>query len=155
MVSKNKSPNDILLDLRSKFRDATTRGTLSGDQRAIFELTMIQILNEAEEQRQKCLKLQADHERDAARAGAQANSFNMIQNIVSTVFGNVIDKVQEAEGADEEDDLEDDERTPEEIEALKALTARQDEARAKRSKTSKKKTSKKTTKKTTKKTASK
>jgi hypothetical protein len=89
--------SDIFLNLREKFREAACKGILTGDQKTIFELTMVQILNEAESQRQKCLKIQADHEREAANAAVQANSFAVIQDVILNVFTNVISKVQDSE----------------------------------------------------------
>lgn len=136
-MDKHKDPGQIILDLRQKFRDATTAGILSGDQRSIFELTLISILNEAEEQRQRCLKIKQEREREAARAEAQAVSFNSIQNTILLVFGSILDKIEKSEEenrevekqrAEEQDFSEEEKANLEEIEkkqkaAAKARTA--------------------------------
>jgi hypothetical protein len=130
MTDKHKDPGQILIDLRGKFREASTIGVLGGEQKALFELTLISILNEAEEQRQKCLKLKQQYERDAERAEAQAVSFNMIQNVVYNVFGGILDKVkksnEEEKEISEEKKLLENELTKEEVVELKKIEKKQE-----------------------------
>lgn len=122
----DKDPGQILIDLRSKFREATTLGLLSGTQRTLFELTLISIINEAEEQRQKCLKLKHQYEREAAKAEAQASSFASMENIIYNVFGNLINKTKQA---DEEPEIKEESETKpiskDEEDALKLLKQKQ------------------------------
>lgn len=149
-MDKNKDPGQVLIDLRSVFREAVTSGILSGDQKAIFELTLISILNEAEEQRQRCLKLKNQYEREAARAEAQAASFQMTQNLVYKVFGSIVRKLQKNEIA--EDVIYEDEKqdlSENEIAAITAIAERQaQEQKAKIEDAKSANSTKKTTKKT-------
>lgn len=87
-----KDPNQILIDLRAKFREATSTGLISGEQKVLFELTLISIINEAEENRQKCLKLKQQYEREAAKAEAQASAYASIENTIYNVFGTIVNK---------------------------------------------------------------
>jgi hypothetical protein len=141
MTDKHKDPGQILIDLRMKFREAAAVGVLGGEQKALFELTLISILNEAEEQRQKCLKLKHQYERDAERAEAQAISFNMIQNVVYNVFGNILDKVnksnqEEKELVEEKEKLEN-ELTKEEVLELEKINKKQESVRIKKTRVKK------------------
>lgn len=147
-MDKNKDPGQVLIDLRKTFRDAVTAGILSGDQKAIFELTLISILNEAEEQRQRCLKLKYQFEREAARAEAQASSFQVTQNLVYNVFGSIVRKLQQNE-AKEAEEAEEKFFSEEEIAAIAAITERQAAEEALEQAERRAKGSKKTTKKTT------
>jgi|SRR5690606_25021232 len=131
-MDKAKDPAQVLIDLRNKFREAAIAGILTGDQKSIFELTLISILNEAEEQRQRCLQLKHQYEREAARADAQATSFQTTQNLVYTVFGSIIRKLQQQEVVEnpKEDIVEHDKKddlSEEEIAAVAAIAAKQAE----------------------------
>lgn len=138
MVDKRKDPGQVLIDLRAKFREATSVGLLSGEQKSLFELTLISLVNEAEEQRQKCLRIKLDHEREAARAEAQASSFHMVENLIYTVFGNIVNKVktarEEEQKEDEEEEKEKEELSEEEKKSLAELEKRQEIAKTRRSK---------------------
>jgi hypothetical protein len=99
---EGKDPGQILIDLRAKFREATTLGLVNGDQRTLFELTLISIINEAEEQRQKCLKLKQQYEREAAKAEAQASSYSSMENMIYNIFGSIINKTKANKQTEEE-----------------------------------------------------
>jgi hypothetical protein len=99
---ENKDPGQILIDLRAKFREATTLGLINGDQKILFELTLISIVNEAEEQRQKCLKLKQQYEREAGKAEAQASSYSAMENMIYNVFGSIINKTKTNKQTEEE-----------------------------------------------------
>lgn len=128
----DKEPGQILIDLRSKFREATTLGLLSGEQRTLFELTLISIINEAEEQRQKCLKLKHQYEREAAKAEAQASSFASMENIIYNVFGSLINKTKQSENEEINTvDTEIKNVSLAETEALKLLKQKQSKQKSK------------------------
>ena len=146
MVNKSKDPSDILVDLRVKFRDAANAGVLSGDQKAVFELTLVQILNEAEKERQNCLRLKNDYEIKAAQVQAQASSFSAMQNIVYSTFGNIIDKVKSIDDPEEKEVQE--ELSTKEEGVLKEIAQRQESNKNVRASKAKAKIQRKTTKKT-------
>jgi len=146
MVDKSKDPSSVLVDLRGKFRDAARAGVLSGDQKAVFELTLVQIINEAEKERQKCLRLKSDFEIKAAQAEAQASSFNAMQNIIHSTFGNVIDKVKSIDDPEEKEVQE--ELSTKEEGVLKEIAQRQESNKNVRASKAKAKIQRKTTKKT-------
>lgn len=150
-MDKNKESGQVLIDLRNKFREATSIGILSGEQKAIFELTMISILNESEEQRQRCLKLKQQHEREAARAEAQAASFQTTQNLIYTVFGSIIGKIKQSQAEVEEAQAEKEDLSDSEMKAIKEIEKRQI---AKEKQTQRRDVRKGASKKTTKKTTS-
>jgi hypothetical protein len=121
---ESKDPGQILIDLRAKFREATTLGLVNGEQRTLFELTLISIINEAEEQRQKCLKLKQQYEREAAKAEAQASSYSAMENMIYNIFGSIINKTKANKQTEEEIqniEKENNTLTEEELNALSNL----------------------------------
>ena len=88
-----------ILKLRRRIGDAVSRGLFSSESKDFFEGTLIQIMNDAERNRQNCLSQSENFRRQAAVADGQAGAFSSTISIVYNVLNGLV-------AADEKDDAE-------------------------------------------------
>jgi len=99
--------SEDILKLRKRIADAANRGLLSGD-KDFFEATLIQIMNDAEKNRQNCLTSSENLRRQAAVMDGQAGAFASVSSIILSVLNGfvVADERAEAEQAARQAELE-------------------------------------------------
>jgi hypothetical protein len=112
-----------LVKLRKRMLDAITAGVVEDNVKDFYEATLIQIMNEAEKQRQTCLARAEDMRRQAAVADGQAHAFTQVSSIVYSVLNGYImvaerQQREEAERAAENAEKEADKAAALEAEAL-------------------------------------
>lgn len=125
-----------LIKLRKRVTDAVGHGIIDSNLRDFYEGTLIQIMNEAERQRQHCVKQAEDLRRQAAVLEGQAQAFSQQSSIVYSVLNGFIiqaEKVayQEAQ-AKEEREKNEAEQTDEEKENLRKIEAKQSEPKSRK-----------------------
>jgi hypothetical protein len=81
---------DELVKLRKRMLDALNLGVIDTNSKDIYEATLIQIMNEAERQRQTCVARAEDLRRQAAIADGQAAAFTQVGSIVYNVLNGYI-----------------------------------------------------------------
>ena len=86
-----------LFKLRQKFQDALKSGVVSEDSKDIFEATLIQILNDAEKNRQNCTTQADNLRRQAAVFDGQASAFASVSSIVYGVLNGFVMVAEKAE----------------------------------------------------------
>jgi hypothetical protein len=129
--------NEDIVSLRERMTDAVERRFFDKETGGFVQVSLIQIMKEAERKRQSCAK-QAEHFRSqAVNAEGQAAAYGTISSIVNAVFQSML-SAEERRSAEEE---ENEKRLKEEKEERAAAAT---EATSKTTK----KTAKKTTKRT-------
>jgi len=128
-------PEDIV-KLRKRVADAVSKGVVNSDGKDFFEATLIQIMNDAEKNRQNCVQQAENLRRQAAIMDGQAGAFASVSSIVYNVLNGF---VVVAEKDEEERRLAEEEKRQAEEEEKQAEPAAQVEADAKPKKISKKK----------------
>ena len=88
-----------LFKLRQKFQDAIQKGVVSEDGKDIFEATLIQILNDAEKNRQNCVTQADNLRRQASVFDGQAAAFASVGSIVYGVINGFVMLADKAEKA--------------------------------------------------------
>jgi hypothetical protein len=83
--------------LRQKFQDAILKGVIAEDGRDIFEATLIQIMNDAEKNRQNCLTQAENLRRQAAVFDGQAGAFASVSSIIYGVLSGFVTLAEKAE----------------------------------------------------------
>ena len=86
-----------LFKLRQKFQDALTKGVVSEDGKDIFEATLIQVLNDAEKNRQNCVSQSENLRRQASVFDGQASAFASVSSIVYNVLNGFVIMAERAE----------------------------------------------------------
>jgi hypothetical protein len=79
-----------LVKLRKRMLDAIAAGVVGDDVKDFYEATLIQIMNEAERQRQVCVARAEDLRRQAAIADGQSAAFTQVSSIVYSVLNGYI-----------------------------------------------------------------
>lgn len=79
-----------LVKLRKRMLDAVAAGVVNGDIKDFYEATLLQIMNEAERQRQACISRAEDLRRQAAIADGQSSAFTQVSSIVYSVLNGYI-----------------------------------------------------------------
>lgn len=97
---------DDLVRLRKRMVDALNVGVLDSNSKDLYEATLIQIMNEAEKQRQVCVSRADELRRQAAIADGQSHAFTQVSSIVYSVINGFISvtekqRQEELERADE------------------------------------------------------
>ena len=75
-----------LFKLRQKFQDAITKGVISEDNKDIFEATLIQIMNDAEKNKQNCINQAENLRKQASVFDGQASAFASVSSIIYNVI---------------------------------------------------------------------
>lgn len=79
-----------IVKLRKRMLDAVGAGVVDNDIKEFYEATLLQIMNEAERQRQACLSRADDLRRQAAVADGQGSAFTQVSSIVYNVLNGYI-----------------------------------------------------------------
>lgn len=95
-----------LVKLRKRILDAMSFDLVNSDSKELYEATLIQIMNEAERQRQACVARAEELRRQAGVADGQANAFTQMGSIIYNVLNGYVmaaerQKREEAERAAE------------------------------------------------------
>jgi hypothetical protein len=118
-----------LVNLRKRIADAVRLGVVPEDGKAIFETTLIQVMNDAERNRQRCLQVAEDSRRRMTQAEAQASAFSQISSIVYAIVNGFVVAAERSDEPDEPDEK----LSEKEEQALKALAKAQKTAVKKKS----------------------
>lgn len=81
---------DDLLKLRKRMLDALDLGVIDNNSKDLYEATLIQVMNEAEKQRQVCVARAEDLRKQAAIADGQSHAFTQVSSIVYSVLNGYI-----------------------------------------------------------------
>ena len=131
--------NEDIISLRERMTDAVEKQFFNQETGGFVQVSLIQIMKEAERKRQACAK-QAEHFRSqAVNAEGQAAAYGTISSIVNGVFQSMLN-VEEKNAAEEKEMEEELAEKAAAIEAAKSEAAKKTET--------KKKTTKRTTRKT-------
>ena len=79
-----------LINLRKRLTDAISVGLIDASQKDFFEATLIQIMNDAEKNKQICLTTSENLKKQAAIAEGQAQAFSSVSSIVYNVIHGLI-----------------------------------------------------------------
>lgn len=94
MAKLEDSNAEKIIRLRKRVLDAVKVGVLDQESKPFYEATLIQILNEAERNRQKCMSIMDDHKKKIIQAEAQANAYSQISSVLYNVLNGFVE-VQE------------------------------------------------------------
>lgn len=81
---------DDLIKLRKKIADAIAIGVVDDGSKDLYEATLIQVMNEAERQRQTCVGRAEDLRRQAAIADGQSAAFSQVSSIIYNIINGYI-----------------------------------------------------------------
>jgi len=117
---------DDLLKLRKRLIDAISIGLIDPSQKDFFEASLIQMMNDAEKNRQNCLTTAENLKKQAAIAEGQAQAFSSMSSIIYNVINALIlqnerNKIDEDRRAQELAEMQ---KTMSEQENQKAKTSR-------------------------------
>ncbi len=79
-----------ILKLRKRVNDAAIKGVVPSDGKSILEATLIQIMNEAEKNRQNCLTNAENLRKQASTFEGQAGAFASVSSIVFNVINGFV-----------------------------------------------------------------
>ena len=79
-----------LIKLRKRVSDALSLGVVDDAAKDLYEATLIQVMNEAEKQRQACVARAEDMRRQAAIADGQSHAFSQVSSIVYSVINGFV-----------------------------------------------------------------
>lgn len=79
-----------ILKLRKRVSDAAIKGVVSSDGKDFLEATLIQIMNEAEKNRQNCLTNAENLRKQASTFEGQAGAFASVSSIVFNVINGFV-----------------------------------------------------------------
>lgn len=91
-----------LSNLRRRMIDAVALGVIDRKNKDIYEGTLLQIMNEAEKQRGRCMELKANYERQMAQAEAQAHAYTQVVSIVYAVLNGFVAAAERSVQEDQE-----------------------------------------------------
>lgn len=108
--------NEELSRIRQKVIDAVSEGVVSDENRDFYEATLIQIMNDAERNRQTCLNSVDTLKRQIATLEGQAQAFSSFSSIIFNVLNGFIVQEQKnkADIARREQELEEIKKAQEE-----------------------------------------
>ena len=92
--------SEDILKLRKRVADAVMAGVVEPNLKDFYEATLLQVLNEAERQRQVCVAQSESFRKQAAAADGQASAYAAMGSIVFNVLNSYI---LQAERADREE----------------------------------------------------
>lgn len=79
-----------ILKLRQRVQDAIRKGVVAQDGKEIFEATLIQVMNDAERNRQNCITQAENLRRQASVFDGQAGAFASVSSIVYNVLNGFV-----------------------------------------------------------------
>jgi hypothetical protein len=93
---------DDLVRLRKRMIDALDLGVINSNSKDLYEATLIQIMNEAEKQRQTCVARAEDMRRQAAIADGQSHAFSQVSSIIYNVLNGYINVAEKQKREEQE-----------------------------------------------------
>jgi altronate dehydratase len=121
--------NEDVDRLRHRLSDLLAMGLLDDASKGTYELTLLQVMNESERQRQTCIKRADSLKMQAATAEGQAAAFSMISSIVNNVVNSLVRK---SEKATEEEEMLAAEKLEREVAKAKEVKSKKTTSRKKR-----------------------
>ena len=122
--------NDALVKVRQKVIDAVRLGIID---KSLYEATLIQLLKDVERRRRRCLDLERDHLRDAAKAAAEAQGYQSMYTMIYSVLNGFVEAAEkDIQEVLEQKEEKEDELTKEEQAAVEAIAKKQQEAQRKK-----------------------
>jgi hypothetical protein len=79
-----------IIKLRKRVQDAVSKGVVATDGRDFLEASLIQIMNDAERNRQNCLTQAENLRKQAAQFDGQAGAFASVSSIVYNVINGFV-----------------------------------------------------------------
>jgi hypothetical protein len=133
-----------ILKLRQRVQDAIRSGVVAQDGKEIFEATLIQIMNDAERNRQNCVTQAENLRRQASVFDGQAGAFASVSSIIYNVlngFVTLAEKDEEDRKRAEEERLAnaEDLKKAEELEKAASTTVSEENTEEPKKKSSRKK----------------
>lgn len=86
-----------ILKLRKRMQDAVLKGVVADDGKDFLEATLIQIMNDAERNRQNCVTQADNLRKQAAQFEGQAGAFASVSSIVYNVLNGFVAAVERDE----------------------------------------------------------
>lgn len=110
------SYQEELQKLRKRVADAVAKGIVASEGKEFFEATLIQVMNDAEKNRQNCITQAENLRRQAAVMDGQASAFASVSSIVFNVingFVNLAERDEERRLSEEQERMAETESTTE------------------------------------------
>jgi len=123
---------DDLVKLRKRLMDAIAVGLIDPSQKDFFEASLIQMMNDAEKNKQNCLTTAENLKKQAAIAEGQAQAFSSMSSIIYNVINALI--------IQSERNKLDEERRAQELEELKGFKEQEESMKEVKATKEKKKT---------------
>jgi hypothetical protein len=123
---------DDLVKLRKRLMDAIAVGLINPSQKDFFEASLIQMMNDAEKNKQNCLTTAENLKKQAAIAEGQAQAFSSMSSIIYNVINALI--------IQSERNKLDEERRAQEMEELKGFKEQEESMKEVKATKEKKKT---------------
>lgn len=108
-----------IVKLRKRVQDAVAKGIVSQDGKNFLEATLIQIMNDAERNRQNCLTQAENLRRQASTFEGQAGAFTSVSSIVYNVLNGFVIAAERDEAERAAQEAEKAETAPETAETEK------------------------------------
>jgi hypothetical protein len=97
MVVSKTSHAEMVFKLRKRIQDAVKLNVVNENSKETFELTLLQIMNEAERQRIHCHRMVSDFEQKAQGAKSQASAYEAMISIVYSILNGLVRKAEQDE----------------------------------------------------------
>jgi len=123
---------DDLVKLRKRLMDAIAVGLIDPSQKDFFEASLIQMMNDAEKNKQNCLTTAENLKKQAAIAEGQAQAFSSMSSIIYNVINALIIQGERSKL--------DEERRAQEVEELKGFKEQEESMKEVKATKEKKKT---------------
>ena len=89
--------SEDILKLRKRVSDAVIKGVVNEDGKDFFEATLIQIMNDAEKNRQNCVTQAENLRRQAAVMDGQSGAFASVSSIIYNVINGFVSLAEREE----------------------------------------------------------
>jgi len=109
-----------IIKLRKRVQDAVIKGIVQSDGKDFLEASFIQIMNDAEKNRQNCMGQAENLRRQAAVLDGQASAFGSVSSIVYNVLNGFVNAAEREEEERARREAEEAEHEEERLEALAA-----------------------------------
>jgi hypothetical protein len=86
-----------ILKLRQRVQDAIRKGVVAQDGKEIFEATLVQVMSDAERNRQNCITQAENLRRQASVFDGQAGAFASVSSIIYNVLNGFVTAAEKEE----------------------------------------------------------
>lgn len=90
-----ESHAELVTKIRQRLKDAMDNEVFGPEGKEAFQLTMLQILNECEAQKQRCLALSQEFKMKAAMAEGQSHAFSAMGSIIYANLNGLVKKAED------------------------------------------------------------